>query len=91
MTPTKTTPITQAQAGAIGYHFNAAAIARATQWDHERAIEIILGREVEISEAIVELAVNVRTELPVPTGVDTDPDLIEHINNYLAEKLTVTP
>lgn len=30
------------------YHFRAAILARAQQWDHEREIELLLDREVEI-------------------------------------------
>jgi hypothetical protein len=38
--------ITEEQKEDILYHFRAAVLARALQWDHERAIEKMLGREI---------------------------------------------
>jgi hypothetical protein len=38
--------ITEEQKEDILHHFRAAVLARALQWDHERAIEEMLGREI---------------------------------------------
>lgn len=40
--------LTQDQKDKILHHFRAAALMRARQWDHELAIEEILGHEVNI-------------------------------------------
>ncbi len=41
-------PLTKEQEEQILHHARAAALARALQWDHELAIEAILGHEVEL-------------------------------------------
>jgi hypothetical protein len=40
--------ISEEQKTALLYQFRAAVLARATQWDHEKKIENILGYEVDI-------------------------------------------
>ena len=43
--------ITEEQKTDIVYHFRSAVLARALQWDHERAIEEICDREFDIDVA----------------------------------------
>lgn len=43
--------ITEDQKAKILHHFRAAVLARAVQWDHELAIEAILGHEIDIDVA----------------------------------------
>lgn len=40
--------LTPEQREQVLHHFRAAALARATQWDHELAIESILDREIDV-------------------------------------------
>jgi hypothetical protein len=40
------TPLTEEQKKEILHHYRAAALARATQWDHESEVERILGYEI---------------------------------------------
>jgi hypothetical protein len=40
--------LTEEQKTTLLYHFRAAVLARARQWDHELKIEALLGHEVDI-------------------------------------------
>jgi hypothetical protein len=40
--------LTEEQKAQVLHHLRAATLARALQWDHEREIELILDREIEV-------------------------------------------
>ena len=40
--------LTEEQRNKVLHHFRAAVLARALQWDHERQIELILDREIDV-------------------------------------------
>ena len=54
------------------HHFRAAAIARATQWDHEKAIEELLGQDIDIDFADYALALDCPPTLEQATTVLTE-------------------
>jgi hypothetical protein len=61
------TPEQQAQ---VLHHLRAATLAHALQWDHDRKIEALLDRELELSETIESLAVCVDADASTLTPED---------------------
>lgn len=65
--------ITDEQRASVLYHFRAAVRARALQWDHERQIELILDRDVELDIEFYAAGVDVDAESLSPedlTSID---------------------
>jgi hypothetical protein len=57
------------------HHFRAAATARATQWDHEQALEEILGRDIEIDFAAYAFGFDLPATLEQATEIISEKDI----------------